>query len=115
MKFLIRLIIISILILPATSFAQSNKRAEKREKQLEKLKEQRKKEAEKNYEKALRDHYNSQSPETKKMMKETFRKSMRQSENRDRFFLKRWYDNIFNKRKMKENQQNKGINPHQKA
>ena len=115
MKSIFKLLIISFLILPIVSFAQSSRKVEKREKQLEQLKEQRKQEEERNYEKAIRDHYNQQSPETKKMMKGTFKQSMRQSENRKKFFLHRWYDNLFHKRQIRENRQNKGNNPKQKA
>ena len=115
MKFVFRLFLISILMMPIVSIAQTNRQAEKQQKKLEKLKEQRKKEEERNYKKAVKEHFKMQSPETKKMMKKTFRESLRQSKNRDRFFLKRWYDNIFHKRQMKENKQNQGKNPMQKA
>ena len=104
-----------MLIMPVMSFAQSSRNAEKRQKKLEKLKEQRKKEEEKKYEEAVKENYKMQSPATKKMMKQTFKKSIKLSENSSSFFLKRWYDNIFNKRKMKQNQQIQGKNPQQKA
>ncbi len=99
-------------MLPLLLSGQSRKTPRQKEQYLEKLKAERKKEAEEKYKEALKNHYNMQSKETKKMMKSTFRKS--QNEGKSKFFLKRWYDNIFRKRKMKENKQN-GRDPHLKA
>jgi hypothetical protein len=107
----IKIIVLLLFLIPLIVPGQSRRTDKQKEKYLERLKEDRRKEAEKQYQEAVKSHYKMQSKETRKMMKQTFKKSQR--EGKAKFFLKRWYDNIFNKRKMKERQQKN--NPHLKA
>lgn len=96
------IIILTFLIAPFFVHAQ----ADKRQRQYEQKKEAQKKEAEKKYFEAVKQNYKMQSPEVRKQMKRSFKESRRLAENRQRFFLLRWYDNIFNKRRMKEHKDN---------
>lgn len=92
-------------ILPLVTNAQEKSERQK-EKYLEKVKAERQKKAEKQYQEAVKNHYDMQSPETRKMMRQTFKKSQR--EGKPKFFLARWYGNIFHKSRFQKNNQNKG-------
>lgn len=104
-----------LMIIYLGGISQNSRKAEQMQKRYEKKQEEQKREAEKKYRAALKEHYKMQSPSTRRSMKKNFRSSMRDSENKQEFFIKRWYHNLFNKRKMKENRQYKDRNPHHKV
>jgi hypothetical protein len=102
MRFIVFIIFLSFFFAPSFVHAQSDKK----QREYDKKRELKKKEAEQKYFEAVKQHYKSQSPEVRKQMKKQFKESRRIAENRKKFFLTRWYNNIFNKRKVKKHQEN---------
>jgi hypothetical protein len=86
-----------------SKFQQSRRQEAKRRKQLEEDKSKREKEAQQAYEDAIKKHYNMQDQGTKKMMKQTARKSQFSGEHKKEFFLKRWFTPKQKKSKSKRN------------
>jgi hypothetical protein len=103
MRSLILVLFFSFLISPVYIHAQ----ADKKQREYDRKKEIQKKEAEKKYFEAIKNNYKMQTPEVRKQMKRSFKESRRIAENRKQFFIIRWYNNIFNKRRMIEHQNNK--------
>ncbi len=97
MRFL-RNIILTLLVFTLTissescsKFQQSKRQEAQRRKQFEKEKEQRDKEAEQAYEDAINRHYAIQDKNTKKMMKQTAKKSEMNREHKKDGFFKRLF------------------------
>lgn len=84
-------------------FQQSKKQQIKRQKQLEIDKERKEKEAEQAYNDAIMRHYSIQDQNTKKMMKQTSKKSYTDREHKREFFIKRWFSPKQKKSKSKRN------------
>ncbi|HNW90403.1 MAG TPA: hypothetical protein PKN48_12120 [Bacteroidales bacterium] len=74
-----------------SKFQQSKRQEAQRRKQFEKEKEQRDKEAEQAYEDAINRHYAIQDKNTKKMMKQTAKKSEMNREHKKDGFFKRLF------------------------
>ncbi|HOV11437.1 MAG TPA: hypothetical protein PLL90_06710, partial [Bacteroidales bacterium] len=74
-----------------SSFQQAKRQEAQRRKQFEKEKEQRDKEAEAAYEEAIQRHYAIQDKATKKMMKQTAKKSQMNREHKKDGFFKRLF------------------------
>jgi len=74
-----------------SSFQQAKRQEAQRRKQFEKEKEQRDKEAEAAYEDAIQRHYAIQDRATKKMMKQTAKKSQMNREHKKEGFFKRLF------------------------
>jgi hypothetical protein len=109
MRFLTKLILLILITTLSTSFEscskfqQSKRQEAQRRKQFEKEKKKRDKEAEQAYQDALNRHYAMQDQGTKKMMKQTARKSQQVGEHKKENFLKRWFSPKQKKSKSKRN------------
>jgi hypothetical protein len=109
MRFLKKLILfifvitLSLSIESCSKFQQSKRQETLRRKQFEKEKEKRDKEAEQAYQDALNRHYAMQDQGTKKMMRQTAKKSQHASEHKKDNFLKRWFSPKQKKSKSKRN------------
>jgi Flp pilus assembly protein TadB len=93
-KFLKRILLLTILILPLASFAQDSKK----DREIERMKEYRQRETFKAYKKAVKRQWKIQSPEVRKKMRADLRKAKKYNYHRKDFFLKRW----FTKKSMKK-------------
>jgi hypothetical protein len=109
MRFLKKLILFAFVITLSTSiescskFQQSKRQEAQRRKLFEKDKKKRDKEAEQAYQDALNKHYAMQDQGTKKMMKQTAKKSQLAGEHKKENFLKRWFSPKQKKSKSKRN------------
>jgi uncharacterized protein HemX len=74
-----------------SKFQQSKRQETQRRKQFEKDKKKKDKEAEQAYQDALNRHYAMQDQGTKKMMRQTARKSQQLGEHKKECFIKRWF------------------------
>jgi hypothetical protein len=86
-----------------SKFQQSKRQEAQRRKQFEKDKKKRDKEAEQAYQDALNRHYAIQDQGTKKMMRQTAKKSQQLGEHKKENFLKRWFSPKQKKGKSKRN------------
>ena len=86
-KFIKRIILITILILPLVSFAQDSKK----EREIARMKEYRERETFKAYKKAVKRQWKMQTPEVRKRMRKDLRKAKKINYHRKDFFLKRWF------------------------
>jgi hypothetical protein len=109
MRFLKKLILI-IFVLTLTlsfhscsKFQQSKRQETQRRKQFEKDKKKKEEEAEKAYQDAINRHYAMQDQGTKKMMRQTAKKSQQVGEHKKDNFLKRWFSPKQKKSKSKRN------------
>jgi len=97
MRFLRNIILVIMVLTIAlsgsgcSSFQQAKRQEAQRRKQFEKEKEQRDKEAEAAYEEAIQRHYAIQDRATKKMMKQTAKKSQMNREHKKEGFFKRLF------------------------
>jgi hypothetical protein len=94
---------LSVPIESCSKFQQSKRQEAQRRKQFEKDKKKRDKEAEQAYQDAINRHYAIQDEGTKKMMRQTARKSQQVGEHKKEFFLKRWFSPKQKKGKSKRN------------
>lgn len=85
-------ITVALLIFSLTISAQSEtKTVKKRKEQLEKQDEVKAKKVEQGRQDGIERHQKMQTKETKKRMKKSKRKSKRMNDNRQAFFLVRWF------------------------
>lgn len=93
MKHLMHVICITtLLLMVSVTFAQKEPRSvRKRQEQLDKQEEVKKREGEKAHQEGIEQHMRIQTKETRKRMKKNKRKSKRVNDNRNEFFLKRWF------------------------
>ena len=106
LKKLILIIFVFTLILSfngCSKFQQSKRQEIARRKQLEKDKKKKEQEAEKAYQDAINRHYAMQDEGTKKMMRQTARKSQQVKEHKKENFLQRWFSP---KQKMSKSKRN---------
>ena len=115
MKIFVVILMFLCISVPAFIYAQNSNNADKKQKEYEKKQEEKTKEADKKYQEAVKKQYQMQSPSTRKKMKKHFKEMQKAANNKKDFFLKRWFNNVFHKRKMKENRNNNGKNPQHKA
>jgi hypothetical protein len=94
---------LSVQLESCSKFQQSKRQEAQRRKQFEKDKKKRDKEAEQAYQDAINRHYAIQDEGTKKMMRQTARKSQKVGEHKKEFFLKRWFSPKQKKGKSKRN------------
>jgi hypothetical protein len=94
---------LSISFESCSKFQQSKRQEVQRRKQFEKDKKRRDKEAEQAYQDAINRHYAIQDQGTKKMMRQTAKKSQQVGEHKKEFFLKRWFSPKQKKSKSKRN------------
>jgi hypothetical protein len=107
MKVIVRLLILSIFLsLPlsygCSKFAIAKRQENKRRKELVKQKQQEDLEAQAAYEAALDRHYDMQTKETRKAMRQNMKKSLAYKENKKPFFLVRWFTPKARKAKPKQ-------------
>jgi hypothetical protein len=86
-----------------SKFQQSKRQEAQRRKQFEQDKKKKEKEAQQAYEDAINRHYQIQDQGTKKMMKQTARKSQQVGEHKKQNFLQRWFSPKQKKGKSKRN------------
>jgi len=98
-RFIKRILLITILVLPLASFAQQDS---KKEREIERMKEYREREAFKAYKKAVKRQWKMQSPETRKRLRQDLRKAKKFNYHRKDFFLKRWFTKRGLKKKVHE-------------
>ena len=92
-KFILILFVLSLIATTesCSKFQQSKRQETQRRKQLEKDKKKKEKEAEQAYADAINRHYAMQDQSTKKMMRQTARKSEQASEHKKQCFIVRWF------------------------
>lgn len=97
MKHIVRLLTLLIILSLPLSFNSCSKyqmmryQEKQRHKKTEKEKEKKEREAQMAYDEAIQKHYSMQDQSTKKMMKQTARKSYNHNYNKKECFLKRWF------------------------
>jgi len=96
MRIIQRFLLISLLLtIPfnygCSRYAVMKRQEEKRRKELAKEQERRELEAQAAYEEAVQRHYDMQTKETRKEMKQNMKKSIAWKENKKPFFLIRWF------------------------
>jgi hypothetical protein len=96
MKWLSRIMIVFVLLTIPLSYGCSKhavavRKEKQRRKELSKKQVERELEAQAAYETAVERHYNLQTKETQKAMRQTMKKSNALKENKKPSFLKRWF------------------------
>lgn len=100
-------VLLLLMVLPflfAGTSCNSSRKASDAVQRAEKLQEEKRERQAEKYEEARERHMAIQTKETKKRMEKMQRKSERYNYNKKKFFLVRWWEKIFKKRKRRETQ-----------